>query len=756
MMTKSDGQISSSPSSTVNVTDLLTPQGPQSPHVDIAHSTAAAQMPHDQYMLPFDKPNQPDNAEGFPVHIRNITDSKGIARSKKLTFQTAWFKRFPWLHYCGQRNTVLCFYCAKASERSLLALYANAEDTFLRSGFTDWNKAIEKFGMHEKTPCHVFACTQVNQLKAPPVNAQVSSQKANEQAAARTALMHLVKSVRYLARQGLPLRGHVESNGNFQQLLQLLATNDKDLSKWIQKTTNFTSPLCQNELLDMMSKEVIYTLTQKVRLESNQFAVIVDGTQDCAGQEQESICIRYVDSNLNVNEAFMGFYNPPDTTGKTLSRVVLDALTRLSLPLAQLRAQTYDGAANMLGAYNGCQAFITNEQPLALFFHCSAHCANLVADYASTCNSLVKDTMQLVQDLSSLNSRSGKFKNVFHDTDVQLSNATRTHSLKPLCPTRWLTRVSSVTSVIDHYETVLTSLEMMAAQKTDTGCKSRGLLEQFNKGSTVLGLQLIIKVFTPLEQLNRSLQAQSATTSGMLQAVDTVVSELSALRSDQEFHAMINHVNGFIQHHDLCELSVPRVRRPPQRYCGTGEPYTPATAEEHYRPAYFSLIDSVTTQLNERFNKNANGLRTYQQLESMLLSGVIDDAVCGQYPELIKDDLLHQLAMFRRHYDITSLSSAQNVMQSMSSEVRLLFSQVEQLVRLMLVCPVTSCTAERSFSSLRRLKTWLRTTMSQTRLNSVAVCNIHQDILDDIDIAKIAKQFAAQSDIRKGLFGNWP
>ena len=85
-----------------------------------------------------------------------------------------------------------------------------------------------------------------------------------------------------------------------------------------------------------------------------------------------------------------------------------------------------------------------------------------------------------------------------------------------------------------------------------------------------------------------------------------------------------------------------------------------------------------------------------------------------------------------------------------------LFSQVEQLVRHMLVCPVTSCSAERSFSSLRRLKTWLRSTMTQTRLNSVAVCNIHRDILDNIDIAKIAKEFAAQSDIRIALFGNWP
>jgi hypothetical protein len=72
----------------------------------------------------------------------------------------------------------------------------------------------------------------------------------------------------------------------------------------------------------------------------------------------------------------------------------------------------------------------------------------------------------------------------------------------------------------------------------------------------------------------------------------------------------------------------------------------------------------------------------------MLLSGVIDDTVCGQYPELIKDDLLHLLAMLQRQYDILNLSAAQKVLLLMCCEVRLLFSQVEQVVLLMLVCPV--------------------------------------------------------------------
>ena len=73
-------------------------------------------------------------------------------------------------------------------------------------------------------------------------------------------------------------------------------------------------------------------------------------------------------------------YAPPDTAGETLSLMIKDVLTRLSLPVSNLRCQMYDGTANMASQYRGCQAFLVDENPLALYIHCSTHCANLVAE----------------------------------------------------------------------------------------------------------------------------------------------------------------------------------------------------------------------------------------------------------------------------------------------------------------------------------------------------------------------------------------
>ena len=58
----------------------------------------------------------------------------------------------------------------------------------------------------------------------------------------------------------------------------------------------------------------------------------------------------------------------------------------------------------------------------------------------------------------------------------------------------------------------------------------------------------------------------------------------------------------------------------------------------------------------------------------------------------------------------------------MSPKVRGLFDTVEILLRLLMVVPASTAETERSFSSLGRLKTWLRATMTQKRLNGAAVC----------------------------------
>ena len=55
------------------------------------------------------------------------------------------------------------------------------------------------------------------------------------------------------------------------------------------------------------------------------------------------------------------------------------------------------------------------------------------------------------------------------------------------------------------------------------------------------------------------------------------------------------------------------------------------------------------------------------------------------------------------------------------------FPNILSILLLLLTLPVGTCSCERSFSSLRRLKTWLRTTMTEKRLNALALMSIHSE-----------------------------
>jgi len=71
---------------------------------------------------------------------------------------------------------------------------------------------------------------------------------------------------------------------------------------------------------------------------------------------------------------------------------------------------------------------------------------------------------------------------------------------------------------------------------------------------------------------------------------------------------------------------------------------------------------------------------------------------------------------------------------------------VAVLLQLLAILAVTSATAERSFSFLDRLKTYFRTTMSEERLNGLALANIHKDL--NIDVQKIVELFCTEKPRR--------
>ena len=60
-------------------------------------------------------------------------------------------------------------------------------------------------------------------------------------------------------------------------------------------------------------------------------------------------------------------------------------------------------------------------------------------------------------------------------------------------------------------------------------------------------------------------------------------------------------------------------------------------------------------------------------------------------------------------------------------------NNIKVSLRILGTSPVTTCTCERSFSSMRRLKTHTRSTIISERLSGIALIHVHKEAVADIE-----------------------
>ena len=56
---------------------------------------------------------------------------------------------------------------------------------------------------------------------------------------------------------------------------------------------------------------------------------------------------------------------------------------------------------------------------------------------------------------------------------------------------------------------------------------------------------------------------------------------------------------------------------------------------------------------------------------------------------------------------------------------------------------------------MRRLKTWLRSTMKQKLFNSLTMMSVHKDTLDSLSVIQIANEFVKLQPERQNIFGTF-
>ena len=241
---------------------------------------------------------------------------------------------------------------------------------------------------------------------------------------------------------------------------------------------------------------------------------------------------------------------------------------------------------------------------------------------------------------------------------------------------------------------------------------------------------------------------------------------LKCLRSDEQFTLFWQRVTAEAQERDIEEPILPRRRKVPRRI-DDGSPGTfPNKVEDHYRPLYLEALDLITNCITRRFDQP--GYQSYSKVEALLLKTATGQA-CEQELDFVKsfygsdfdaDQLTTHLEIFAKSFQQknqgTGSVAVTNIIDHFSSlpkAHRELMSQAGQLLQLLLVMPATNACSERAFSAVRRVKTYLRSTMTQLRLNSLMLLHVHKELTDSVSLIDIDNDFITGSDHRREVFG---
>ena len=281
-------------------------------------------------------------------------------------------------------------------------LFGNVDDQTYQSswvtGVTHWQQLSKKIKKHESSPCHLTASiTASDWMHDKTIDKSAEAAKQTRINFWMSVLERIIKIILLLARNTLAFRGHREKfgengNGNFLQIVKLLASYDDVLKKLVNKSQSsritYLSPQLQNELISLLAQNVRSAIASDIR-DAPYFSIMLDTTHDISKVDQLSIVIRYLtlmEDNQDgasvpvckINEQFLGFVELKDQTAKGIETQLNAFLLQYDLPMSKCRGQCYNGAATMSGAYKGVQKRILDQQPNAFYVHCAAHNLNLM------------------------------------------------------------------------------------------------------------------------------------------------------------------------------------------------------------------------------------------------------------------------------------------------------------------------------------------------------------------------------------------
>ena len=177
-------------------------------------------------------------------------------------------------------------------------------------------------------------------------------------------------------------------------------------------------------------------------------------------------------------------------------------------------------------------------------------------------------------------------------------------------------------------------------------------------------------------------------------------------------------------------------------------------------------MDTVISQLTCRFEGMRTVAERFRCIHPSALLADDDDKLHAQaqnlaitYNQDLSVDFPKHLLYFRNimksKFEKLSKATIKDLAEMLIVKYSSIMTSVPDVVtvfKIFLTLPVTvAASAERSFSKLKLIKNYLRSTMSQDRLSGLSILSIENERARNLDLSEIVKQFVEKKKARRRL-----
>ena len=468
-----------------------------------------------------------------------------------------------------------------------------------------------------------------------------------------------------------------------------------------------------------------------------------------------SFAVRYVDmTDGSVQEHFLTFIQAERLDASSLSSYIKQLVSTYDFDTNKMVSQGYDGAIVMSCHCTGVQTRVQEFVPYTAYIHCYAHVLNLVLVDSVKSVSFASEFFTLLEALYVFVS-SSKIHVLFMNKQHQCNPHKQPLELQKLSDTRWVCRYAAVNAVCRTYDSLILTVEEVADSSVSEytqAIEARGLYHQIKSFSFVVALITFDQILTCTKQLSDKLQSTSIDISRASELILATKSLLLQYRSDEYWGKVYDYATRVAGLHNIAvEVTTqPKRRKRPAHlrdsvvYECTGSKENPSVRDEFKTQLYFPVLDQF---LQDQNNSILRGISACTPTASNFLC--LNDlqafsekyGIAGTSLE-VEVNLVKQLGLTTK---LDSLVAFRKYLHSCQPAYNTLY----QLAHISLTIAVTSAESERSFSTLKRIKTHLRSRMVEDRLSALTILSIEREIAEKVDRNVVVDKFASTDNNRR-------